>query len=641
MFFGRRTNRQIAKSLPKTLGLSLLSASLLAGCGETSTPLAEIYESYEPAGAWSQPQDKVTPVAWLPPPRPQVTQVTNHPLQPDLAPPRPLADYPYEAEATVFRLPAPEPELNQEESPIQLESLPANEVRDTSRNFSILVPLPPVEEEVLEVVELEVLEFEVVEDVVTEEKVVEMPLLTLPSLEEVAVVEEVAEEVAEETIVEIAEVEKVVEEVVEEIAIEVVVEEPIQIAAKPVEQPVETEEEQPIAVLLPPQPIAVAEAVYPKTPETPFAEDRTPRKVVQELATPPFQRASQSELLTVFGSSPLPVLANLSEQQQLLDSLSQNSSTAVTGVLTDSRVNELAKTKIQQAYAMAGRGALYVARQELIEVLRMISQAKDAQQGTPARTRSLAAGIRALREAEDFAPHGTQLEAELDISVLCASHRTPIAKQAGTTDLLPSLMMDRYFRYAQLQLAISVAGEPAGSMALHALGKLNSQLGRAEPTKNRLAGRHAIAYQQAALLAHNQNHLAAHELGVLLAGSGHYAEAEQLLKHVAARESNAVVYRNLARVQEKMGQADVALASRDRARQLSQQGVTGTNNVQWVSPNQFAQGGTPIPRYITAPTATPTTAGRPQPATPQPAIQATNQLVVPGSRQAMQPRLRR
>ena len=74
------------------------------------------------------------------------------------------------------------------------------------------------------------------------------------------------------------------------------------------------------------------------------------------------------------------------------------------------------------------------------------------------------------------------------------------------------------------QLAAAVAGEPAGSMALHALGKLDSQLGRIEP-QHPQADRRAFALQQAALLARDDNHLAAHELGVLLAESGHYVEA--------------------------------------------------------------------------------------------------------------------
>lgn len=319
----------------------------------------------------------------------------------------------------------------------------------------------------------------------------------------------------------------------------------------------------------------------------------------------------------------LPMLVQLSEQEQTLAALLRDSSSAATGVLTDQRINELAKSKVQHAYKMASRGSLYVAREELVEVLRMLSQAKDAQQGSRARTTALAAGLRALREAQDFVPRGTQLEAELDIGVLCASHRTPVAGQLDLTRMLPRTMMDRYLRYAQLQLAMSVAGEPAGSMALHAMGKLNSQLGRVEPDQNLLADRRAIAFQQAALLAHNQNHLAAHELGVLLASSGHLAEARQLLTQVAAREPNAIVFRNLARIQDQLGQSTEAVASRDYALQLTQQGATGTNNVQWVSPTQFAETSGQAPRYVAA---------------QQPPV---NRTPLPGSRRSASPTVRR
>ncbi len=532
MFFGRCTDRRVAtsNSVSSRITVCLLLTGLLVGCGETSSPLAEIYAGYEPSGDWSQPE--ATPVAW----QPTADQETND-LPPllELAAPMPVEE---SSSGEVFPAPHPpqavqEPEVAQENSQNQHWSFPANQENNTNRDFSILVRLPPVEETT---------------------------------------------------------------------------------------QASRKSSKQLIAHLLPPQPIAVAQVPSRQPPLAISDREFSPTPALAEIQT---QTAPLVVAIAPAAKkSPVPVLTELSEQQRLLATLSRNSSSAVTGVLTDSRINDLAKKKIQHAYAMASRGALYVARQKLIEVLRMISQSKDAQQGTPERTKALAAGLRALREAEDFAPQGTQLEAELDITVLCASHRTPLAKQSKTTNLLPRLMMDRYFRYAQLQLAMSVAGEPAGSMALHALGKLNCQLGRVEPEKNRLADRHAIAYQQAALLAHNQNHLAAHELGVLLASSGHFAEAEQLLKQVAARESNAVVYRNLARVQEELGQPEQALASRDFARQLSHQGATGTNNVHWVPTEQFAQGSLRVPHYTTAR----------RPATQQ------AQLVVPGSRPSTQRR---
>ncbi len=704
MFFGRRTYLQVAKSVPQSLCFGLLSASLLTGCGETSSPLAEIYDNYEPSGAWTEPYAEVTPVAWQ-------SEANGPSLEPDLAPPMPLADYPYEEEP-----PADEPEEFAQEPKPKKEpetlqqhwGFPANASTATAK------PQPLFAGPTLSAAAASAPTFknqEVRREIDTQ-PTPKPALRSSPSLGAIGHTNrEFSILFSKPPALQVAAEKQVAKrQPVAEVPVEVARTMPVEPAKQPtapiaapvtapiaeqiVAEPVITE---PIAQLLPPQPIFVEQVELPQpileiptqeivnnlpptTRVTISVPDLVPNRVpgnvdqetiaavgvktevrseakteaaktetvaiaevaaseagILEVTVAEVRSVPKTPLFADLEVPSLPALEDLAQQEQLLAMLSRDSSSAVTGVLTDERVNELAKTKIQQAYTMAGRGASYVAQQELIEALRMISQAKDAQRGTPCRTQALAAGLRALREAEDFAPRGTQLEAELDIAVLCASHRTPIAKQSESANLLPSLMMDRYFRYAQLQLALSVAGEPAGSMALHALGKLHSQLGRVEPTKHRLADRHAIAYQQAALLAHNQNHLAAHELGVLLATSGHYAEAEHLLKHVAARESNAVVYRNLARVQEKLGQPEQALASRDQARLLSQQGVTGTKNVQWVSPDQFAQGVTPITRY--------TTAHRPRPTTPQVAApapnRAVNPLVVPGTRQAMRPTQRR
>lgn len=277
-----------------------------------------------------------------------------------------------------------------------------------------------------------------------------------------------------------------------------------------------------------------------------------------------------------------------SEERQLLEVIARDTLAVSTGVQTDVRLDQQSREKIGSAFALAQRGASYAARQELIEVLRLISQAKDNREGTRIRSESLAAGLRALEEAEDFVPRGTQLEAEMALAVICAAHRTPLSKQADFAKVLPSQMMDRYNRYAQIKLALSVAGEPAGSMALYTLGKLNSQLGDVEPEQHRMATRRAVAFQQAALLAHNQNYMAAHELGVLLAETGHLAEAWQLLDQVARREPNAIVFRNLARVHDELGQTAFANECRVHADQLARQGRGPVAQVAWVSPQQFA-----------------------------------------------------
>ena len=74
-----------------------------------------------------------------------------------------------------------------------------------------------------------------------------------------------------------------------------------------------------------------------------------------------------------------------------------------------------------------------------------------------------------------------------------------VGPKLAATGLMPQQLADLYFRYAQLQLAGDVAGEPAGSMALHALGKVYSQLGRTERELNPQADRRACEVAQQVL----------------------------------------------------------------------------------------------------------------------------------------------
>jgi hypothetical protein len=95
--------------------------------------------------------------------------------------------------------------------------------------------------------------------------------------------------------------------------------------------------------------------------------------------------------------------------------------------------------------------------------------------------------------------------------------------------------------------------------------------------------------QQAALRARPDNHMAAHELGVLLAESGHFAESDQLLRQVARHAPHPVVYRNLARVERRLGRPDLAADSERQADLLAARGIEGDSNIQWVSAETLAR----------------------------------------------------
>ena len=103
-----------------------------------------------------------------------------------------------------------------------------------------------------------------------------------------------------------------------------------------------------------------------------------------------------------------------------------------------------------------------------------MAQGLDAESGTPAHSRALAAGLTALKEAQDFLPKGGKLEADLDLPTIVASHRTPVLKGAPAGSLLPLVALKAYFTFAQAQLSQAAGHEVAGSMALYALGKLHA-----------------------------------------------------------------------------------------------------------------------------------------------------------------------
>jgi hypothetical protein len=271
---------------------------------------------------------------------------------------------------------------------------------------------------------------------------------------------------------------------------------------------------------------------------------------------------------------------------EILALLSQ-STPAATGAPTGDRVNTEAMQRLHRSNELAARGAYYAAKTELIGVLKKVASTKDAIHGSVRRSEALTAGMQALDEAADFMEMPGSAGRHDQVTATAAAHATPLGKRGALTGLAPSQASDVYLRYAQLNLGAAVAGEPAGSMALHALGKLYSRLAAVEPSGDTLAQRRAFACQQAALLARNDNYMAAHELGVLLAESGHYQDAECVLRQVAERRTDRVVLQNLARVNRMLGQGELAARLERRAIALAD-GQSENASSRVVSPAAFA-----------------------------------------------------
>ena len=68
-----------------------------------------------------------------------------------------------------------------------------------------------------------------------------------------------------------------------------------------------------------------------------------------------------------------------------------------------------ADQQTRHGFELAGRGAYFAARSEFIAALRLVAQGLDTDGQTKIHGKSLAAGLTALKEAEDFIPGGSKI----------------------------------------------------------------------------------------------------------------------------------------------------------------------------------------------------------------------------------------
>lgn len=277
----------------------------------------------------------------------------------------------------------------------------------------------------------------------------------------------------------------------------------------------------------------------------------------------------------------------------------------VTDAVVPGHLQESWFQMIREAYALANRGATFAARQEFERTLYEITQTKDVLSGGE-YTAALARGLRALEEAADFLPAEGSLSAPLKVDVILAGHQTPIATELPAT-LPASALMEAYHQYAETQFGEAVGGIRAGSMALHALGKLYDRLATEGESRCRDAGDRAITFQRAAMRAHGGNYLAANELGVLLARGGDYVRARQLLVRSLQITPTREAEHNLQIVQTRLAQAQGVPVATARRRPP----VTARRpRVEWL----------PVDRFATMSTGEAAVAPRPAPQPAQSAV---------------------
>ncbi len=266
------------------------------------------------------------------------------------------------------------------------------------------------------------------------------------------------------------------------------------------------------------------------------------------------------------------------------------------------QIAQQADRQTRHGFELAGHGAYFAARAEFLGALRLVAEGLDAEQKTNTHSCDLVAALTAIKEAEDFLPRAGRLETDVNLPEIIANHATPLLKDnCKNANSLEA--MRRYMTFAQEKLAAAEGKEVAGSMALHAMGKLYEAFSQKKNAIVVAADAKAVLYFQAALLVYPKNFMAANDLGVLLARSGRYADARSMIEHSLSLNPQSTGWQNLAVVYRQLGNPAMAQQASSYAMTLRQAedarrrnlSATSNNSVQWTDSQSFARTSTNTP----------------------------------------------
>ena len=261
------------------------------------------------------------------------------------------------------------------------------------------------------------------------------------------------------------------------------------------------------------------------------------------------------------------------------------------------KIARQADQKIRQGFELAGRGAYFSARSEFTAALRLVAQGLDGEQNTSLHGQALGIALTAMKEAQGFIPTNGKLESELDLAAIVGSHRTPVLKNVPVEEIQPMRALNRYFTFAQEQLAIAEGQEVAGSMALSALGKMHATLAAKGGNEIPAPEAKAVVCFHAAILVCPRNYMASNDLGVLLARNGDFTGARQALEHSVLASRCSENLKNLSAVYRQVGEQRLAALATQKAQvaldkevaQLKNAKLSGGGAVKWVDPAILAQ----------------------------------------------------
>jgi len=294
--------------------------------------------------------------------------------------------------------------------------------------------------------------------------------------------------------------------------------------------------------------------------------------------------------------------APTSQEGGRVDTARQSASEALRRLPPRPLTTEQLQAAAQQALALMERGkrlaekqAYHSAESEFRTALNVIADTLDSADDGQRRL-ALDRALVAFDEAGEF--HAMQMRRrQVTVTNLVLAHETPVLQQVDCSNVRLRTAMEMYFEYAQEQLAVAMRDAPIGADAYFLLGKLHKSEADSRDGRS-LNAPIAMAFHQAAITVEPKHHLAANELGVMLAKHGQWQTAKQLLLQSVQVRPTVEAWVNLSKVHTHMAEHQFAQLALAQAQQMAsrryssapQRASSDLNQVvTWLSPRDFAQ----------------------------------------------------
>lgn len=252
---------------------------------------------------------------------------------------------------------------------------------------------------------------------------------------------------------------------------------------------------------------------------------------------------------------------------------------------------------IEYGKSLARRGAVFGAKNEFHNALRLVAQSMDYQFDTKEFSESLYRALEAINEADDFYFAQSRNNGRVDVAAIGNRHTSKILSEQELKEINSVDAMQAYYNFVQDQLVKCSGRTVVAGEALYCLGKLYLVKRKMSVDGSPLDSAKSIVHHRAAIGCDKRNFKSANELAVLLFNSGRPEQAKKLLLQSLKIRQVPAAWENLAKVHQQLGEHQLAQLARTEFQRMMGNSPT-TNKIQWISPSEFAEGSSREPAEL-------------------------------------------